>query len=412
MVQPVRLADPTLSSTRDSAIFFVYAAAALALLLSSFAVGRRGDVAAFGVVPALALALLYENVAIAVTALCGDTYITVGMQRIRAAEQSFVIPLFLVGLFELTYAVHKRRSANLFCGCIRFDEGHRTSTGFFGNLVRRSLWLAAIIALFVQILVNAPEMADPLSTMGATTRFTSKSLGIGRTDGDIDWSDAVDFAPYVLLVTFALYVGIALWRFGTTISTDVRATAINPWMSTACATVGLVLAWGLTPPAWPLPYAVNALELCLVGALVITLALVELNFATLDNWAAVLATANDAVIAVTAARAKEAELLQLKGNAAATPWWRPGRRERIQHRRAVRGASVAGSSSGVPANRAQGSAMVPAAVGGDAPETAPQVEQNHRPGVAVAVADEGPLRGVGANDKGVIHIEMAVNDAA
>jgi hypothetical protein len=82
----------------------------------------------------------------------------------------------------------------------------------------------------------------------------------------MDWSDALDFVSWALLVSFSLYTGLSLWRYGTSISTDVRATSINPWASVFIATVGLGLAWGLTPFSWALPYAVNATEIVLLGA--------------------------------------------------------------------------------------------------------------------------------------------------
>ena len=316
-MQPPRVPSPTPDAARDSSIFFVYMALALLLLPASlYAARKHNELAGFLLVPFLCVALFYENLTIAVNALAGGT-VPEGMQRLRGAEMSFVIPLFLVTEFELNYEVHKRRSANFF-GCITFDQGHRTSTGFFGKLVRYSVWVLALVVLLVQIVVNAPDMTNPSTTMPLTTRFSSKDLGIGRTAGGvIDWSDAIDFFPTAILIAFSAYSGISLWRYGTTISTDVRTTAINPWMSLFVATIGVTLAWVLSPPTWELPYAANAMEIVLLASLVIVLALVDLNLRTLEDWDEVIGAANEAVFAIMAGRAKEAELIGAQQQAAA-----------------------------------------------------------------------------------------------
>ena len=83
----------------------------------------------------------------------------------------------------------------------------------------------------------------------------------------IDWSDSIDFVSWGLLILFSTYTGFSLWRYGTSISTDVRATSVNPWASIAVATVALAMAWGFTPASWALPYAVNALEIVLLASL-------------------------------------------------------------------------------------------------------------------------------------------------
>ena len=82
----------------------------------------------------------------------------------------------------------------------------------------------------------------------------------------MEWSDCLDFVSWGLLVLFSTYTGFSLWRYGTSISTDVRATSINPWASTAVASVALAFAWGFTPSTWALPYAVNAMEVALLAS--------------------------------------------------------------------------------------------------------------------------------------------------
>ena len=62
-------------------------------------------------------------------------------------------------------------------GCIQFDEGHRTSKGYLGNLVRNSVWLLAVVLLLVLLVVNARYMTDP-TLVSETLRFSNKRLGI------------------------------------------------------------------------------------------------------------------------------------------------------------------------------------------------------------------------------------------
>jgi hypothetical protein len=299
--------SPPLEQVRDSAIFYTYMSIlVIGFIYAIVAVTRRESaVTGFVLVPTLCLCLWYENLTIAIVADVVDPA-SIGSEKLRAAVQSFVIPLFLVTLFELNYEIHKRRSVNFF-GCIKFDSGHRTSTGFFGNLVRFSIWLIAMAVMLIQVVVNAPYITNPL-LFPETTRFTSKGIDITQYTPPFTWSDAVDFFPYLLLVLFALYTGISLWRYGTSISTDVRATSINPWASTFIASVGLILAWLLTPISWPLPFAMNAMEIVLLFSMIIDLYLVEMNLKTLELWEQNLQSANEAVIAAIAARDKQAEM--------------------------------------------------------------------------------------------------------
>lgn len=47
----------------------------------------------------------------------------------------------------------------------------------------------------------------------------------------------------------------------------MNATVVNPWIGLFLTTVGILLAWVLTPSSWPLPYAVNAMYVCMLVAL-------------------------------------------------------------------------------------------------------------------------------------------------
>lgn len=328
MPQPIRSWDPSPAefAGANAAIFFTWASLCIILTGASFWIARgHKDVSGFILIPFIGLALAYDNITLAVDSLNGslvsaftgmvpadadavDGTVVVGLQRVRAAVTSFVIPMLLVAMFELNYEVHKRRSANFFFGCIAFDQGHRTSTGLCGALVRYSLWLVALGVLLIQLVVNAGAMAEPAAAMPRYARWTylgGRSITSLDSGVGVGWGDAVDFFPMCLLLVFGGYTGASLWRYGTTISTDVRATAVNPWGSMLLATVGLAIAWALTPLTWPLPYAVAALLIALLGALVVTQGCVQSNVAQLEAWEAILATANEDLLVAATARAKE-----------------------------------------------------------------------------------------------------------
>jgi hypothetical protein len=66
-------------------------------------------------------------------------------------------------------------------------------------------------------------------------------------------------------------------RYGSSISTDVRASVCNPWLVVTAATCFLLVAWVLSPQWWSEPYVVNAAYVALTGAMVVVMDLVHLN---------------------------------------------------------------------------------------------------------------------------------------
>jgi len=239
-----------------------------------------------------------------------------GALKVRAAVQCFIVPALIALQWEMAYEVHKRRSANFCAGCIRFDQGHRTA-GAVGVVARLGMWLLAAVLLLFSILINAPLMAAP-ADMVLTTRFTSGRLGLdnlapagdngSNNDIPFDWHDGLDFVAMALLLALSAANGASLWLYGTTISTDVRATSVNPWASILLTTAGLGLAWGFSPATWVVPYAVEGMLVALLVAVVVVLRLVGDNMRTLEEWDATLAAVNDAVVATMAANAKLREL--------------------------------------------------------------------------------------------------------
>ena len=130
--------DPAPWRPRDAAIFFACAFAAIFLFIACLRAARpRSDTVGFVLAPVLCLALLYENLALGVSALAqrdldgapepSMVAAAAQMLQLRGAVQAFIVPLWLVALFEITYTVHKRRSANFLLGIFTFDQGHRRS---------------------------------------------------------------------------------------------------------------------------------------------------------------------------------------------------------------------------------------------------------------------------------------------
>jgi hypothetical protein len=301
--------DPAPWRPRDAAVFFACAFVALLLFVACLRAARpRSDTVGFVLAPGLCLALLYENVALGAAALAqvdldgapdsSTVTVAASMLQLRGAVQAFVIPLWLAALFEITYTVHKRRSANFLLGLFTFDQGHRRSHSLLANAVRYAMWVAGVATLLMQITVNAPYTAAPLTAPRAA-RFSYKGMALsGRADGAaFDWQDAVDFIPWLGFLLWALIAGASLWRYGSLISTDINATMVNTWGCVFWGAVALSLAWVFSPKSWAFPYATNPAELLLLAALVRTMGLVESNLRTLDGWDRVLTLAGEAIVA-------------------------------------------------------------------------------------------------------------------
>ena len=80
---------------------------------------------------------------------------------------------------------------------------------------------------------------------------------------------------------FSFYTGVSLWRYGTTISVDVRATIANPWMAIVPASLLYLLALLLTPRNLSAPYWVSLTMLLLLLSLISTSRLIATNLVTL-----------------------------------------------------------------------------------------------------------------------------------
>jgi len=299
--------SPTPWQNRDAGIFFTCAGVSCALCVACIRAARpRTDTIGFVLAPLLCLALMYENVSLGVLSLylSGDSVTPTtfnaanAILSLRGTVQAFIIPLWLTSLFEITYTVHKRRSANFLLGLFTFDQGHRRTHSLLSNGLRYSLWVLGVAILLLQLTVNAPYTSAPLSTP-RSARFTYKGIALNHLDPaqQWNWQDAVDFIPWVVFLTWTLVAGASLWRYGSLISTDINATPGNAWCSIFVAGVTLVFAWAFSPNSWAFPYATNPCELLLGAAMVRSMGLVESNLKTLEEWDSILTLAGEAVVA-------------------------------------------------------------------------------------------------------------------
>ncbi|CAE7224333.1 unnamed protein product, partial [Symbiodinium sp. KB8] len=262
------------------AVFYIYFVVSLAALgYCAWMACQLSRYVGFTLLPLLALVVAFDNLAVAV--VMGDPGIPNDLLRTRFAVHSFVVPLFLVCMFELNYEVHKERSANFF-GCITFDDGRRSKSSFTSQLVRYSIWMTSFVLVILSVIGAAAFIVKP-SDYVRSSRFTNGGLQNpdGDGDGTASLSELLDFALPLLLLVFSFYTGASLWRYGTTISVDVRATIANPWMAIVPASLLYLLALLLTPRNLSAPYWVSLTMLLLLLSLISTSRLIATNLVTL-----------------------------------------------------------------------------------------------------------------------------------
>lgn len=314
---------PSPDPTRDGTIFLCYSAVGAVLCYACVLAARpRTDTIAFVLAPILCVALSYENLSLGVSALATGA-VGGGFLSLRGTVYAFIIPLWVLALFELSYTVHKRRSANFLWGIFTFDQGHRRTHTLVSHTVRYSLWGVAIALLLAQLTLDAPYTSAP-DAAPRTARFSYKGQPVpwgerAAERAPLDAQDCIDLFPWVVFLAWALVSGLSLWRYGTQMSTDINPTSINAWGLVFIASLLVAAAWVFSPPAWPYPYATNAAELLLAAALVNTMGLVEANLRTLEQWDRTLGAAGQAVAVAAAANAarKHREALEDAAVAAA-----------------------------------------------------------------------------------------------
>ncbi len=131
----------------------------------------------------------------------GRGFVWMHSTRQRRAFAGFLIPLFLVTMFELNYEVHKvcfgsrhgfggcfqlphppqERSANFF-GCITFDDGKRAKNTFTSQFIRYSIWLLSFALVILGIIGAAKFIVTPADYV-ETSRYSNGALERADADG-------------------------------------------------------------------------------------------------------------------------------------------------------------------------------------------------------------------------------------
>ena len=204
----------------------------------------------------LSIVLFIQGVSIAVYDANGRNFDAVsdGGMITYGVAHTFIVPLFIIILFDIVYLLHKSRSVN-FC-CLSFDAGHR-NLSFRSSLMRFAIWIVAFatwafstIIYCIGLLNN--DKVDRESTL--EHRFCTRSIreALERADNEDNKDENLklliyygDLVPYFAAVTFTLYFGVLLWRYGTSYSIKVNATIFNPWGACLAASIIFMIAMAL-----------------------------------------------------------------------------------------------------------------------------------------------------------------------
>lgn len=141
---------------------------------------------------------------------------------------AWILPSVLLICYEVAYLVHKRRSVN-FCG-ITFESGHRAHRkAFCSTFLRFSIWLLALVALVVNVLINFNLIDDDNPESRQSGAFRRQGLyelyHVSLTSYFL-----LSVIPAFVLFIVSLYIGLQLWNYGAEYSFMVHATYFNPWI--------------------------------------------------------------------------------------------------------------------------------------------------------------------------------------
>eukprot|EP00752_Nemacystus_decipiens_P011149 g9905.t1 len=214
--------------------FIVLATLAASCLPLGTLMGRRSPILAAKLVPVICLLLAYENIVLALSNMLSDDSALVQIGRTTRAA---VIPLFLVVMFEVAYAVHKRRSVK-FCGIV-FDQGHRRGVEPCSWVLRNFVRIVAMLLFVVGILVNYDIAVGNDRKAGGT--------GLVETE-DASAHLLLALLPTTGMAAMALYIAVYMWKYGNDASIVVQSTVCNGWIFLFLGTLALLA--GQVPPEW------------------------------------------------------------------------------------------------------------------------------------------------------------------
>lgn len=139
------------------------------------------------------------------------------------------------------------------------------------------------------LVANAPAIREPDEPTRAA-RFLSGRLPykevFQRAPFTLD--DFADLVPELLHCSLMLYVGAALWSYGTNVAIEIVNTSITLWGALLVAAGFHTASWLATPSDWVAPYLVGGSRLALALALCISSWLVDRELVEFDRLRAVI----------------------------------------------------------------------------------------------------------------------------
>ncbi|CAM9590243.1 unnamed protein product [Choristocarpus tenellus] len=220
------------NSLVETVVFVLLATLCIFVFPMAFRLARHNpQTFATKLMPALCTLLAYENVVQATGDSVGEHN---PILLLAKTTHAIVIPLFLVVMFEVAYAVHKRRSVK-FCGIV-FDQGHRINTDPCSWFLRHFVRIVAFGLMILGILVTFNVIGDDenaggsgmVDVQGASTHFI------------------LALVPTMVMTLVALYISVYMWKYGSNASIVVQPSIFNRWIMLFLGT--LCLLGGQIPP--------------------------------------------------------------------------------------------------------------------------------------------------------------------
>jgi len=208
----------------------------------------------------LTMLLIFEMASIASFEILGGNT-TSELEAIRILLQSFIIPFFLLHLYEIAYMMHTARGVD-FC-CISLETQKRERAMFRLQMMRYLIWLSIFCLILFSLTVNILAILESIDISNRITgnfpaeseeginltsnyfgqRFCKKSLLESfRQTGSCTLGCLADIIPWVLLLLLSIYFGILIWRFGYRFSSSRSPHLIYEWMLPLLASILLFIS--------------------------------------------------------------------------------------------------------------------------------------------------------------------------
>jgi len=141
----------------------------------------------------------------------------------------------------------------------------------------------------MSLVANAPVIRQPdLHTEAA--RFLSGRLPFRSVfvDSPFSLDDFADIAPELLNCSLLLFVGAAMWSYGTRVAIRVVNTSVTSWGALLIAAAFHTAAWLATPADWVAPYLIGGSRIALCIALSVSTWLVDQELHEFERLKAII----------------------------------------------------------------------------------------------------------------------------